>query len=113
MKKKSIGRIGMLLSVLLFFTVVCFSVMKVEAAEIMATVHGTVLSGTTSDLIKLNANGVNMLIKVDSQTDMSDCKVLVPGFNIGVSVYRGDDAYLHAAKITTDLQTDGVILDSS
>lgn len=85
----------------------------VKAVDILATVKGVVLQGTTADMVKLYADGENMLIKIDSSTDMSGCKTLISGTNVSISVYRGTDAYLHAARITTDLQTEGVRLDES
>ena len=54
-----------------------------------------------------------MEIKLDSGTDTSACKILLPGKEVSVSVSRGSDAYLHAVKITTDRPTSTATLDSS
>lgn len=86
---------------------------NVHAAEIIATVQGNVMSGTTSELLKLATKDGNMEIKLDSGTDASECRILLPGSNINVSVSHGSDGYLHAVKITTGAQASTVTLDSS
>ena len=69
-------------------------------ASIAATqIQGVVADETSDTLLKLNTNGGQMLIKIDSGTDYSQAKVLVPGLTVGVDIYRGDDAYNHAKKI--------------
>lgn len=85
---------------------------KVRAAE-NATVYGNVMSGTTNDLLKLSTQEGYMEIKIDSTTDASTCKVLLPGKNIYVSVAHGTDGYLHAVRITSGAQQQTVTLDSS
>lgn len=87
--------------------------MKVQAAEIIATVQGSVMTGTTNDLLKLSTKEGNMEIKIDSETDASGCKILLPGKNIYVSVSHGSDGYLHAVKITSGVQSQSISLDSS
>ena len=73
---------------------------KVRAAEVIATVHGTVSSGTTSELLRLSTREGEMQIKLDSGTDTSGCKILLPGSKVSVSVSHGSDGYLHAVKLT-------------
>lgn len=87
--------------------------MSARAAEVIATVQGTVMSGTTSDLIKLSTKEGEMHIKLDSGTDTSGCKILLPDQQIYVSVSHGSDGYLHAVKVTSGAQTIGVTVDSS
>lgn len=87
--------------------------MQAQAAEVIATVQGSVMSGTTTDLLKLATKEGNMEIKLDSGTDASACKVLLPGSNIYVAVSHGSDGYLHAVRITSGAQTSAVTLDSS
>lgn len=87
--------------------------LTVQADEIMATVQGSVMSGTTTDLLKLSTKEGNMEIKLDSQTDTSACKILLTGKTIHVSVSHGSDGYLHAVKVTSDTQNPSVTLDSS
>lgn len=86
---------------------------KVQAAEVIATVHGTVLSGTTSELLLLSTPQGKMEIKLDSGTDTSGCKILLPDKEIYVSVSDGSDKYLHAVKISSDGSSPSNILDSS
>lgn len=87
--------------------------MGVQAAEIIATVQGSVMKGTTTDILKLATKEGDMEIKLDSSTDASDCKVLLPGYEVSVSVSHGSDAYLHAVKIVSGLKSDMVSLDTS
>ena len=85
----------------------------VQAAEVIATVEGTVMSGTTSDLLLLSTKEGKMEIKIDSSTDTSACKILLPDNKVSVSVSHGSDGYLHAVKITSGTQTAGVTVDTS
>ena len=87
--------------------------LEAKAAEVIATVQGTVSTGTTSDLLKLSTKEGNMEIKIDSGTDASGCKILLPDKKVSVSVSHGSDGYLHAVKISGDMQITSVKLDSS
>ena len=87
--------------------------MRAQAVEVIATVQGSVMSGTTTEILKLDTKEGNMEIKLDSGTDVSECKVLLPGNKISVSVSHGSDEYLHAVKIVTGLRSDTVSLDTS
>lgn len=87
--------------------------MDVQAAEVIATVEGTVLSETTHELLRLSTNDGNMEIKIDSNTDTSECKILLTGEKIKVSVSHGSDGYLHAVKISDIGTTPRVTLDTS
>ncbi len=87
--------------------------MDVQAAEIIATVRGTVLKGTTSQLMYLDTSSGKMEVKIDGNTDTSNCKVLLPGTVISVSLSHGSDGYLHAVKITSEAQNSAVTLDMS
>lgn len=86
---------------------------NVQAAEVIATVSGTIRSGTTSDLLKLSTKEGNMEIKLDSDTDTSAFKLLLPGKKIFVSVSHGSDGYLHAVKITGQEPSSTASIDSS
>lgn len=86
---------------------------RVQAAEVIATVSGTVRSGTTAELLLLSTKEGNMEIKIDSGTDTSACKVLLPGESISVSVAHGSDEYLHAVKITAGEKKPDTTVDSS
>ncbi|MCM1124655.1 MAG: hypothetical protein NC416_18930 [Eubacterium sp.] len=114
MKKHiKVKKVCMIACLVLGIMVVSSSRMKVQAAEVIATVQGSVMTGTTTELLKLATKEGNMEIKLDSGTDASACKVLLPGSNINVSVSHGSDGYLHAVKITTGAQASTVTLDSS
>ena len=89
------------------------NVIKALAAEVVATVEGTVLSGTTSDILKLSTREGDMEIKLDSGTDTSACKILLPDKKISVSVSHGSDGYMHAVKITGEAQASSVSVDAS
>ena len=108
-----VNRICMTLCLALGILAVPSNRMNVQAAEVIATVQGNVMSGTTTDLLKLATKEGNMEIKLDSGTDASACKILLPGSSINVSVSHGSDGYLHAVRITTGAQTSTVTLDSS
>lgn len=86
---------------------------SVQAAEVIATVEGTVLSETTGELLHLSTKEGKMEIKLDSNTDASGCKLLLTGEKISVSVSGGSDGYLHAVKISSDVKTPGISIDSS
>ena len=86
---------------------------ETQAAEIIAAVSGTVASGTTSELLRLSTNEGEMQIKLDGGTDTSGCKILLPDSKVTVSVSHGSDGYLHAVKLSGDVQTPSTTLDSS
>lgn len=113
MKKDRIARICMTVCLVLGMFLVPINEVKVQAAEVIATVQGTIMSGTTSEILKLSTKEGNMEIKLDSGTDVSACKILLPGQKISVSVSRGSDEYLHAVRITSEVQVAAVTLDSS
>lgn len=113
MKKYRIVKLCMTICLALGIFVMPVNRLKVHADEVIATVQGTVMSGTTSELLKLSTKEGNMEIKLDSGTDASACKVLLPGKKINVSVSRGSDEYLHAVRIFTDAPAAAVSIDSS
>lgn len=65
------------------------------------TVTGTVQAGTDSSILNLKTPQGDMVIKLDSTTDTSTCKLLIVGKTLYVDVYYGSDAYMHASKIST------------
>lgn len=87
---------------------------EVNARTLLATVQGTVSKGTTSDTLKLySSSSGNYVIKIDSDTDTSRCKMLIPGKAVTVGIYRGDDAYLHADNIVSGKVNANVSIDSN
>ncbi|MBO5208135.1 MAG: hypothetical protein J6B68_02200 [Lachnospiraceae bacterium] len=113
MKKHCILKICLTFCLVLGLLCLPTNHLNVQAAEIIATVQGTIASGTTSDLLQLSTSEGKMQIKLDSETDASACKILLPGKSINVSVSHGSDGYLHAVKITTATETSTVSVDSS
>lgn len=113
MEKKKFSKLCTAFCLTLGLTLAPASSFQVQAAEVIATVEGTVMSGTTSELLKLSTKEGDMEIKLDSGTDASGCKVLLPDKKIFVSVSHGNDGYLHAVKITATSSTNTVTLDSS
>lgn len=112
MKKKRIYTIGMALCLALSMLLPA-GCLTAHAAEVIATVQGKVLSGTTDELLKLSTSDGVMEIKLDSGTDTSECKILLPDYTISVSVSHGSDGYLHAVKISQKSQNPGVTVDTS
>lgn len=86
---------------------------QVRAAEVIATVTGTVVSDTTPTLLYLSTRDGVMQIKLDAGTDVSECRILLPDESVTVSVSHGSDGYLHAVKITEGPATPRVTVDTS
>jgi len=72
---------------------------KVTVQQNTTRVTGVVDSASTTDLLVLKNSDGTMKITLDSTTDMSDGKVLIPGFTYKVDIYRGTGDYNHAAKV--------------
>ena len=113
MKKQMIRKISALCCLTLAVFMSPAKQMNARAAEVIATVQGNVMKGTNTEILKLDTKEGNMEIKLDGGTDVSDCKVLLPGNQISVSVSHGSDGYLHAVKIVSGLHSDTVSLDTS
>ncbi len=115
LKMKKLKRVKLWLTICLALGIMLMprNQMKAEAANIIATVNGTVSSKTTSDLLYLSTKDGMMEIKIDKNTEASGIKVLLPNKSIYVSVAYGNDGYLHAAKIFTDEPTGPVSVDTA
>lgn len=113
MKKLRIVKMIMTICFIIGIAIIPANELNVQAAEVIATVEGSVLSETTHELLYLSTKEGNMEIKIDSTTDASGCKLLLTGQEIRVSVSHGSDGYLHAVKITNTTTTPGISLDSS
>lgn len=87
--------------------------MDVQAAEIMATVQGKVMEGTTAKILYLDTSDGKMEIKIDGDTSTGNCKMLLPDKKISVSVANGNDGYLHAVTISESGESPSVTLDTS
>lgn len=113
MKKIRIAKLWLTACFVLGMMLMPKSQMKAEAANIITTVEGTVSNKTSADILFLSTKDGMMEIKVDSTTEASGIKVLLPGSKIYVSVTGGNDGYLHAAKLFTDAPSGPVTLDMS
>lgn len=113
MNKSRIMKIGMAVCLLFGMLLLPANRLKAQAAEVIATVEGTVGSKTTASLLYLSTAQGDMEIKLDKDTDTSECRVLLAGRKISVDVTGGTDGYLHAAKLYANGQTSNVSIDSS
>ena len=113
MKKMRIARALVVVCLTLSMLIDPIGRLNVQAVEAITTVSGTVLSGTTTDLLLLSTKDGKMEIKLDYNTDTSACKLLLTNKKINVSVSHGSDGYLHAVKISNDAQPASVSVDSS
>lgn len=85
-------------AIALVIAVVTLQTMPVMA-ESTITVKGTVSSDTTTSILFLSTSDGMMQIKLDSTTDVSSCKLLLPNKNVTVTCTYGSDAYWHSAQI--------------
>ncbi len=111
MKKR--GILKLCIAFCLAFALVFAPFNRLEAQAEEVTVSGTVMSGTTSELLLLSTKEGKMEIKIDSGTDTSSCKVLLPDKTINVTVTHGSDGYLHATKISSVAPKTAASVDSS
>ncbi len=91
-------KVRLLVFLMCIFTVFSMSYFRSDAEDTY-TVSGTVSSDTTSSYLYLNTAQGKMTIAIDSDTDLSGCKMLLPNKQVTVECHRGSDACLHASKI--------------
>ncbi|HCW24263.1 MAG TPA: hypothetical protein DGX96_11815, partial [Lachnospiraceae bacterium] len=96
--KKKLSFLSVILSLCLVLSL--FAGIGLSAKADNVTVTGTVNDSTTGSMLYLDTSSGTMQIKIDSGTDMSGVKALMKGATVSATVYRGDDAYMHASKIT-------------
>lgn len=65
----------------------------------VSNVVGTVNEKTTENVLHLDTAQGEMELKIDKNTDLSNCSVLVVSGKYVVSCARGEDAYMHAISI--------------
>ncbi len=93
-------RIKSKLSIFLMCVLTVFSALYIRSdAADTYTVNGTVDSATNSSYLFLNTAQGKMTIAIDSDTDLSGCKMLLPDKEVTVECHHGSDSYLHASKI--------------
>ena len=76
----------------------CWPAVTVLADESF-TVEGTIHGSTTDTMLYLSTSGGLMTIKIDNSTDLSGCKMLLPGKKVRVTCARQNNEYLHASRI--------------
>ncbi len=76
-------------------------------------VSGTVKSGSTASLLYLEIDGGTMHVKIDSTTDTNYGRVLCAGLKVTAYVYRGGDAYMHAAMLVGSRSGAATTLENS
>lgn len=113
MKKNRLMKMSMAICFLAGMLLFQTDQLSAYAAEVIATVNGTIMAETAKDLMYLSTNEGVMQIKLDSGTDVSGCKVLIAEQKVAVSVSSGTDGYLHAVKITSIAQSSAVSVDGS
>jgi hypothetical protein len=84
-----------------------------DSTKSTTKVSGKIGESTTEDMLHLETAQGEMLIKIDSSTDLSKCKLLLKDRAVTVAVYRGDDAYMHAASIEAGETKPVVTIDKS
>ena len=78
-----------------------------------SSVYGKINKESTSDLLKLDTQGGQMLIRIDSGCQVEGSRLLLPGREITVYVYRGQDAYMHTNRITNEKKVVRITVDRS
>ena len=102
--KKLIGRtLAVVCTAVMMFTAPMAS-LTATAATATATVSGTLGSSTNSNMIYLTTTTGTMEIKIDSDTTYIGSKMMLPGRSVDIGIYRGSDAYPHAANVTSSTE---------
>ncbi len=111
MKKKLSSLISVL--IMLMAVLACATAVPARTSAAEMTISGTVTDSTTQEILFLNTSGGTMQIKLDSNTDTSGAKFLLPGNSLTCSIYTGSDEYWHASKITGSSSSGKATVDTS
>ncbi|MCR5209013.1 MAG: hypothetical protein K6C99_02235 [Lachnospiraceae bacterium] len=65
----------------------------------MPVVTGTVTGDSNAEYLNINTTAGAMILKLDSQTDISECGYTYKGQTVYATIYLGTDSYLHVAKL--------------
>ncbi|MCR4787305.1 MAG: hypothetical protein K5888_01845 [Lachnospiraceae bacterium] len=84
----------------------------VTTANADTSIQGTVAKGSTAEIIKVDTSEGTYEIKIDSGTQFTGGKNLLPGRGVTVSFVHGNDAYLHAVTIKAG-GANGIFIDNS
>ncbi len=79
----------------------------------ISSVVGTLNEKTTQEVLHLDTAQGEMEVKLDKNTDMSGCSVLVVSGKYVVRCARGDDAYMHAVSIADVAQAPSANMPSA
>lgn len=111
--KKALACLGACLALVVLLAPTGGAGFPSQAAEVIATVEGKVLPGTTAGLLFLGTSEGRMEIKIDGETDTAGCKLLLPQKTVNVSLAHGTDGYLHAVAISEEGQDPTITVDTS
>ena len=111
MKTRIMGILSGMLAAVLVFAAFIDAPVNVEAAE--STFSGTVSDKTTADILYLVTSGGTMQFKIDSGTDLSTARFLLPGYKVTVTGSVGSDEYWHATRVSGSAVAGAAAVDSS
>ncbi|MBO4900474.1 MAG: hypothetical protein J5509_09295 [Lachnospiraceae bacterium] len=112
MKKVFSRALGVLLTTVLI--TICAMIVPVESEAATGTFIGTVSEKTTIDVLYLITKGGTMEIKIDANTNLENCKFLLPGYKLECTCYTTDsDEYWHAANIKGNSTPGSAAVDTS
>ncbi len=98
-----------MVSAMVLLGVLAFDITSAQA-DSYTTISGSIANGSTAEILKVDTRDGTYEIKIDSSTEFSGGKVLLPGKNVTVSLRHGDDAYLHAVSVKAG-GAGGVVID--
>lgn len=111
MTKRLKSLISVAVTMIMVLTIALVVPTKIQAAEM--TFSGTVSDATTADKIYLSTSGGTVEIKIDSDTDTSNAKFILPGNSLTAYCYRASDEYWHASKLVGTTSAGKVSVDKS
>lgn len=77
------------------------------------TVSGTVISAKQGNVIEFKTSDGTMLLKLDSNSDLSKCKNLMPGRNLVITITYGNDEYWHIKNVKEGANVSTAKVDTS
>ncbi len=110
--KSVVRRLQGLLTAILLSAFAANMIAPLHTEAAYATVEGKVASGSTDDLLKLDTNQGQMLIKMDEDLKITGGAMIV-GAKVSVDVDHGSDAYLHTKAIRVTGTNWGATVDTS
>lgn len=108
MKKRILA---LLAAAVLTFTANGIVGINANAADV--TVSGTVESGSNEKFIQFKTSDGTMTLEIDSNSDLSKCKVFLPGKQMTLKISYGNDAYWHIKEVTAATAKTALTVDKS